>query len=119
MVSATNAVPGTASITQWRPKAIRIQTASAVPSVLLLNDRWDAAWRATVDGRETPILRANYLMRGVAVPAGDHTVEFLYAPPMRMLWVTLSAMAVALGIGTWLAFGAGRPGNGKPTADPR
>lgn len=111
MASSTNAVPGKATISQWKPKRIQIQTSASAPSVLLLNDRWDAAWRATVDGREVPVLRANHLMRGVPVPAGDHTVEFVYAPSMRMLWVTLSAMAVALGIGTWLAVGGRKPGS--------
>jgi len=108
VVSATNAPAGQAAITAWKPKRITMRTEASSPSVLLLNDRWDAAWRATVDGREVPVLRANHLMRGVAVPAGQHTVEFVYAPSMRMLWVTLSAMAVAVGIGTWLAFGSGK-----------
>jgi len=124
MVSGTNAAPGQAAITQWKPKRVTLRTTATVPSVLLLNDRWDAGWHATVDGRETPILRANYLMRGVAVPAGDHTVEFVYAPPMRMLWVTLSAMAVALGLGIWLVAGGrqapveGASGNGKAEVHP-
>ncbi|MCW5558086.1 MAG: YfhO family protein, partial [Verrucomicrobiae bacterium] len=108
LVSGTNAVPGQAAIAQWKPRRVTLRTTAATPSVLLLNDRWDAAWHATVDGRETQILRANYLMRGVAVPAGDHTVEFVYAPSMRMLWVTLSAMAVALGLGVWLVVGKRR-----------
>ncbi len=32
-------------------------------------------WQATVDGREAPIERVDYLLRGVAVDAGEHRVE--------------------------------------------
>jgi uncharacterized membrane protein YfhO len=37
-------------------------------------------------------------MRGVQVPAGDHTVEFRYEPPLRMLYVSLAATAMLLAL---------------------
>ncbi|MBX3733569.1 MAG: hypothetical protein KF791_13355 [Verrucomicrobiae bacterium] len=97
--------PGEAVITAWAPKRVTLRTMAAQPAVLLLNDRWDSSWQATVDGQVVPILRANFLMRGVAVPAGEHTVEFRYKPDMRMLWVSLTAIGVALGVGVWLVVG--------------
>jgi hypothetical protein len=47
---------------------------------LVLTDTWYPGWRATVDGRETPIHEAYGALRGVVVPAGAHTVEFRYRP---------------------------------------
>lgn len=127
-----------ATITEWAPKRVAIRTSSTGDAVLLLNDRWDPNWHATVDGKPAVILRANFLMRGVAVSSGQHEVVFSYTPSMRMLWVTLSAIAAALAAGFWLALGTrgstpagdgsvdgGAPGSGRqvrrkeePSTDP-
>jgi hypothetical protein len=37
-------------------------------------------WRAYIDGAETPIIRTNYVLRGISVPAGRHTLRFLFRP---------------------------------------
>jgi hypothetical protein len=39
-----------------------------------------SGWRAWVDGHETPVYRANGLFRAVALPPGEHEVEFRYEP---------------------------------------
>ncbi len=59
---------------------VTLRTASACAGLLVLNHSWAPGWTATVDGRETPVLRANYLARAVAVPAGEHAVRLVYAP---------------------------------------
>ena len=85
-----------ASITQYAPKHITVKTRSTAPGILLLNDRWHPDWKVTVDGQSTPLLRANFLMRGVSVAAGDHTVEYRFDPPHQTLWVSLAAVATGL-----------------------
>lgn len=85
---------GTALITQYQPRVVRISTKATTASVLLLNDRWDDYWFATVDGRPAPVLRANFIMRGVALPPGDHEVEFRYTPPVPALKSTIIAIGV-------------------------
>jgi len=47
------------------------------------------------------LLRCNFLMRGVQVPPGQHTVEFDFSLPSKPFYVTLAAM----GIGFCLAIG--------------
>ena len=47
-------------------------------------------WIAELDGRQTPILRADVLFRAVEVPAGRHTVVFRYAP---LSWTNLTLAA--------------------------
>jgi uncharacterized membrane protein YfhO len=63
-----------------------------------LNDKYDPNWKVTVDGKPATLLRCNYIMRGVEVPAGDHQVEFRFAPPVTGLYVSLAAIIIAVGL---------------------
>ncbi len=64
--------------------------------MLLLNDRFDPNWKVSVDGKPETLLRCNYLMRGVYLPPGAHTVEFRFQPPVGPLYVSLAAIGVGL-----------------------
>jgi hypothetical protein len=39
-------------------------------------------WKATIDGQETPVLQTNFVLRGLVVPAGNHTITFTYSSPV-------------------------------------
>jgi hypothetical protein len=97
------AAPGTARIERYEPKRIVVKTQSTAPSVLLDNDRWHEDWHVSVDGKPAELLRANHLMRGVAVPAGEHTVEFRFRPETLPLWISVSACPVGLALVGFLA----------------
>jgi hypothetical protein len=69
---------GRAEIVTYAPERVEIRTESAVSGLLVLADAYYPGWTATVDGEEAPVLAANYLFRGVPVPAGEHTVIMRY-----------------------------------------
>ena len=64
------------------------------PGVTLLADSFDPGWRATLDGKRCPILRANGIFRGVATPAGDHEIIFTYRPMSFLIGAALSLSAL-------------------------
>lgn len=105
---STNAQPGTVEYTSYSPKHIVLKTRATAPSVLLLNDRYDPAWQVLVDGKPTPLLRCNYLMRGVQLEQpGEHTVEFVFRQPLTPLYVSLAAIGFGILLIAYLAL-AGR-----------
>ena len=62
------------------PNAVTIRAASERDGYLVLADTWYTGWRATLDGQPTVLWRANFSFRAVAIPAGEHVVEFRYEP---------------------------------------
>ena len=95
-VSATNENSGTVEFTSYTPKKIVFAANATAPSILLLNDKYDSHWRVTVDGKPAELLRCNYLMRGVQVPPGQHTVEFQFNLPNKPLYITLTAIGIGI-----------------------
>ena len=71
--------------------------------MLLLNDHFDPNWHVWIDGKPSALLRCNYVMRGVQVPAGDHQIEFRFAPPTTTLYVSLAAVGAGLALLGFLA----------------
>jgi hypothetical protein len=66
---------------------------------------YDRGWYAYIDGKDAPILRTNYVLRGLAVPAGTHTIRFVFHPASyydgRIIQIIASVLLLAL-----LAFAA-------------
>lgn len=105
---STNAPGGTVSFAGYAPKHIQLKTKAATDTILLLNDKYDPNWEVRVDGKPAPLLRCNYIMRGVQVPAGEHTVEFRFAPSLVGLYVSVAAVVVGIGLLCFLGFSSNR-----------
>ncbi|MGO9587595.1 MAG: hypothetical protein ACLP2Y_15495 [Limisphaerales bacterium] len=92
----------------YAPKNIMFDAKATTPSVLLLNDRFDPHWRVFVDGKPAELLRCNFIMRGVYLTPGQHTVEFDFSLPHKPFYVTLTGIAIGLGLAGYLLISAKR-----------
>lgn len=102
MTNTTTGDAGTVDYKSYAPKDIVLSAHVENPAVLLLNDKFDPNWRVLVDGKPAELLRCNFIMRGVFLPPGNHTVEFQFDLPHKLLYVTFAAIVLGILMGAIL-----------------
>lgn len=83
-----------ARIVSYEPDRLVIQAEADKPSVLVVSEINYPGWVATVDGQRATIYAANYLLRGLLLPAGAHRVEMRYTAPAARAGALLSALTL-------------------------
>jgi hypothetical protein len=116
-IAETN--PGEVKFASYAPKDIVFDATATAPSVLLLNDRFNSAWKVSVDGKPETLLRCNYIMRGVYLTPGKHKVEFHFVQPIRTFYVTLAAIILGALLSAVLVFVPLRPSPAPENARPQ
>ena len=102
---------GSAGITSYRLDDVTVDVEVPGTALLRLADFWYPDWTVTVDGKRTPLLKADYLLRAVAVPAGHHQVRFVFRSVAVRRGLILSIVSFTLALLMVLAGWLGtRPG---------
>lgn len=100
-------VPANAEIklTKYRPDHLVYEYSSPNDAIAVFSEvYYDKGWKAFVDGKELPILRANYVLRALQLPGGNHTVEFKFEPASYKVGEIISLIAsIMLVLGAVLA----------------
>ncbi|MBS1537620.1 MAG: YfhO family protein [Bacteroidetes bacterium] len=67
--------------------------------ILCFSEIWYPAWKATVDGIPTEILRTNYSLRGIEVPQGEHNIVMKYDSDTFKTgaWISIVSLVVCFG----------------------
>jgi len=95
-------------IDSYEPEEIKASITLSAPGIVALITEPAPDWKVKVDGKEKEIFRCNLMHQGVLVQAGNHSVEFYFAP--REFWVralhkyAYAALPVLLIISIALAF---------------
>lgn len=94
-------VTGSARVVEHELNWVVLEVTASGPALLVLGELYDVGWRATIDGRPAPVVRADHIFRSVRVEEGTHRVRFDYmAPGFRLgLGLSVAAGAVILGLG--------------------
>lgn len=73
---------GSVKMTSYKPNKITYDVKSNGKQLVVFSEVfYPKDWTATIDGKETPIFKVNYLLRAIEVPDGDHKVELSFDIP--------------------------------------
>lgn len=78
MVSEQNTI----AQTEYRPNKLTYEANVINQQFAVFSEIWyPNGWVATIDGKETEIIRVNYVLKGLIIPPGEHTIVFSFKPP--------------------------------------
>lgn len=72
------------------------ETESETGGIVVFSEIYYPGWRSSIDGKEVEHGRADYILRAMNVPAGKHTIEFVFDP--ASLHVTEIIAYIAIGL---------------------
>jgi len=71
---------GLVDIVERTQSSLSLSVVNPADGLLVLSEVHYPGWRAQLDGHDVALLRVDYVLRGVAVPAGEHRIEVVFRP---------------------------------------
>lgn len=69
------------SLMEHQPPYLKYESESSTKGIVVFSEiYYPKGWHAFIDGNEVPILRADFILRALEVPAGKHIIEFKFEP---------------------------------------
>ena len=89
----TPQVDSTATIVleKYRPNRLTYKTKASSEQLAVFSEIYYPGWKVTIDGKEVTHFRADWILRGMLVPAGEHTIVFDFHPDTYVLAANVSA----------------------------
>ena len=82
------------TLTSYHPDTLKYEYTAPNDAFAVFSEVfYDKGWKAYIDGKETQIVRADYILRALQVPGGNHKIEFIFAPESVKTTNILSAIA--------------------------
>ena len=104
-----NAAPGIITMTEYRnPGNIIYKSSSTAPKMAVFSEVYYKTWKAYIDGEEVTPVRANYVLRALPIPAGEHTIEFKCVDELMIKshnWSTYMSIVVGIAMLAIVALG--------------
>ena len=98
---------GDVSLLRYKPNNLIYRYNSKEGGLCIFSEIfYDKGWSAYIDGREVDYMRVDWLLRGMIVPAGSHTIEWRFRAPSFDLveGVTLTfSLVILVGLALWVA----------------
>ena len=89
-------VAASVSLTGYEANRLTYKVRSQKGGVVVLSEIYYPGWTCTVDGEPTGIARANYVLRAIKVPAGEHEVVMSFDPQTVHITETIAYASLAV-----------------------
>ncbi len=66
------------ALSHYQPNKLIYKTSSKTSQLVVFPEVFYRYWKARIDGKEIPIIRANYILRALIIPEGEHEIVFTY-----------------------------------------
>lgn len=100
--NAKNISAGTDGNVEWYESSIhhhKINTTSSKDGFLVISEiHYPLRWKATIDGEPVETIKTNGVLRGIQVPAGEHTIKFEYDQSVFHKGIAISIVAFLLAL---------------------
>lgn len=84
-------------LTNYQPNEITFKTQSKTPQLAVISEiYYPYGWKMEIDGSEVPYIKADYLLRAVSVPAGNHTLRMVFEPKVIAKGKIISLLAFSI-----------------------
>tara|TARA_B100001123_G_scaffold444046_1_gene591814 strand:- start:2528 stop:4969 length:2442 start_codon:yes stop_codon:yes gene_type:complete len=83
---------------------VELEVSAGSPKLLVISENFHPFWSAAIDGNPASLFRANYVWKGLVVPAGKSTVQLTYRDPIAVAcrWISLLSSVFLIGSIFWL-----------------
>ena len=96
----------TIKLLENKPNYLKYEAETATKNIGVFSEIYYPGWRALIDGKETDMVRVNYILRALQIPEGKHTIEFKFEPKPYMVgnkitmassWIVLLLLLGSIG----------------------
>ena len=103
------AAPGSSiALTSYAPDVLTYKTESSADGTVVFSEiYYPYGWKAYIDGKPAEIFRANYLLRAMNIPAGEHEIRMEFRPDSVRKGNTMSIICIMIMYATVLGSIAG------------
>jgi Bacterial membrane protein YfhO len=89
---------GSANVVSLNDTEMIVNTKSQSDAFLVTSDAFYPGWEVEIDGKPAQLLCANYVVRAVLVPQGNHVVKFAFKPQTLRIGIAISCAALLIGM---------------------
>lgn len=85
------------NLTKYQANKLEFKSMSKTPQLAVFSEiYYPKGWKILIDEKEVPYIKANYLLRAVHVPAGNHTIKMIFEPAVIQTGKMISMVAFGL-----------------------